>query len=81
MNTRLIDLQQRLDTCQKQKKKSEEAVNPEVEHFLCSAKQYQGQTELTNDMVKAFIERVLVYAEDRFEIEWSFSEKLFTELM
>ncbi len=43
--------------------------------------QYQGQTELTNDMVKAFIERVLVYAEDRIEIEWSFSEKLFTELM
>jgi len=32
-------------------------------------------------MVKAFIERVLVYAEDRIEIEWSFSEKLFTELM
>lgn len=81
LNARLIDLQQRLDACQEQKKRSDEAVNPEVERFLCTAKQYQGHTELTNDMVKAFIDRVLVYAEDRIEIEWNFSENMFTELM
>ena len=43
--------------------------------------QIQEQTELTNDMLKAFVDRVLVYAEDRIEIEWNFSERLFSELL
>ena len=36
---------------------------------------------MTNDMLKAFVDRVLVYAEDRIEIEWNFSERLFSELL
>lgn len=81
LNVRLNELKQRLEILLEQKKRSEFAVDTEVESFLCYAKQYQGQTVLTNDMVKTFIDRVLVYAEDRIEIEWNFSERLFTEVM
>ncbi|WP_173017075.1 DUF4368 domain-containing protein [Suipraeoptans intestinalis] len=37
---------------------------------------YSGEAEMTNEMVRAFIDKVLIHEPDKIEIRWNFSEEL-----
>ena len=76
LNSRVEDLKRRLIECQSRKQEAETAEDPEVQRFLDANSKYKGQQKLTNDMVKAFIESVLIYDPERIEIKWNFSDRV-----
>lgn len=76
LNSRVEDLKRRLIECQSRKQEVETAEDPEVQRFLDASSKYKGRHELTNDMVKAFIESVLIYDPERIEIKWNFSDRV-----
>jgi len=48
---------------------------PELTKLKDAMDKYSGSIEMTNDMVRAFIDQVLIFKPDKIEIRWNFSEK------
>ena len=42
---------------------------------------YSGEAKMTNEMVRAFVDKVLIYEPDKIEIRWNFSEELMKMLV
>lgn len=57
------------------------ADDPETAKLKDALDKYSGSTELTNDMVKAFIDQVLMFEPGKIEIRSNFSEKLMKMLL
>lgn len=60
---------------------AETVEDPEMEMLLDIVANYGGVDELDNEMVLAFVEKVLIYDEEHVEIKWNFSDKLMKALM
>lgn len=55
--------------------------DPETARLKDALDKYSGSTELTNDMVRAFIDQVLMFEPGKIEIRWNFSDKLMQMLL
>lgn len=76
LNERVAALKQKLEEMQNRKQEADAAEDPELESFLDAGKKYRQQTEMTNEMVRAFVDTVLIYEPGRIEIKWKFSDKV-----
>mgnify|MGYP002860343348 FL=1 len=76
LNERVVTLKKALEEMLKRKQEADATEDPEFERFLGAGKKYRHQTELTNEMVKAFVDTVLIYEPGRIEIKWKFSDKV-----
>lgn len=50
--------------------------DPEAVKLKDCMDKYSGEAEMTNEMVRAFIDKVLIHEPDKIEIRWNFSEEL-----
>ena len=46
----------------------------EAEGFVSVCKRFAGEKRLTRDMVEAFVDRIVVFQDERVEIRWKFGE-------
>ena len=46
----------------------------ETERFVSVCKRFAGEKRLTWDMVEAFVDRIVVFQDERVEIRWKFGE-------
>ncbi len=74
-------LEQRVRVLEAEQNQVREMQDSEMGRFLDTVKKYDGIGELDNEMVLAFVERVLVYDEGRVEIRWKFSDGLMEEVV
>ena len=70
------DLKQQILMYQNKKDTADAGEDPEVKRFLDSCKAYRDQEKMSNDMVRAFVEKVMVYDPERIEIVWNFSDRI-----
>lgn len=71
LTAKIVVLQQRLQTL------SQTAENAEAkQEAAATVVQYQGITELTPDVMKALIKRVIVYPDKQIRIEWNFADNI-----
>lgn len=81
--SRRTELTRKAEALDKQIKALEEALHrAETESdngtkdVLETMEKYSGETELTQDMVQALIEKVVVYDPEHVEIRWKFSDEV-----
>lgn len=74
-------LEERIRVLETEQEQEETAADPETGKFLDAVGRYDGREELDNEMVLAFVEKVLVYDEEHVEIQWNFSDKLMRDVL
>ena len=70
------DLKQQILMYQMKKDAADTGEDPDVKRFLDSCKVYRNQEKMSNNMVRAFVEKVMVYDRERIEIVWNFSDRI-----
>ena len=70
------DLKQQILMYQMKKDAADTGEDPDVKRFLDSCKVYRNQEKMSNNMVRAFVEKVMVYDQERIEIVWNFSDRI-----
>lgn len=53
---------------------SEAAADDGVRDAVSTMKKYSGETELTREIVEAFIDKILIYDPEHIEIRWKFPD-------
>lgn len=81
LNSQKEKLEKRIGVLEAERVQAETVEDPEMEMLLDVVANYGGVDELDNEMVRAFVEKVLIYDEEHVEIKWNFSDKLMKALM
>lgn len=81
LNSEKEKLEKRIGVLEAERGQAEAVEDPEVERLLDAVAKYSSAYELDNEMVLAFVEKVLIYDEEHVEIKWNFSDKLISVVM
>lgn len=81
LNSEKEKLEKRIGVLETERGQAEAVEDPEVERLLDAVAKYSSAYELDNEMVLAFVEKVLIYDEEHVEIKWNFSDKLISVVM
>ena len=62
--------------CSAKLHESEAAADDGVRDAVSTMKKYSGETELSREIVEAFIDKVLIYDPEHIEIRWKFPDEV-----
>ncbi len=74
-------LEEKIREADERLKAAERMKNTEILMTLDVLDRFSGETGLTAEMADALVKKVTVYAKDRVEIEWDFSEDVYGFIM
>lgn len=81
LNAEAEQIRQMMEGIEKRQKEMSMAADPETEKLREDIRKYEGEEKLTAEMVKAFVEDVLIFDNQHIEIKWNYSDDLIRMLL
>lgn len=81
INAEIAGIETEIDEHEDKIQKISAVEDPETVKLKGALDKYSRSTELTNEMVRAFIDKVLMFEPGKIEIHWNFSDKLMKMLL